>query len=95
MFLKMGKNGYGVFLFFASMQIASAIFVWFLVPETRAVPLERMDRLFEIKPASRANKTIIAEIRAEEEEFRHDVEGAGIEVARSKLGQLESVHEKI
>ena len=95
MFLGMGKNGYGVFLFFASMQIASAVFVWFLVPETKAVPLERMDRLFEIKPAGKANGTIIAEIRAEEEEFRHEVEDAGVDVARSKLGQLESVHEKL
>lgn len=81
MFSNMGQSGFGVFMFFASMMILSIIFVWFLVPETKGVPLEQMDRLFEIRPASKAHKTVLEEYRAREQEFRHDAEetGAGIE----------------
>lgn len=68
MFLAMG---YGVYFFFASLMIGSVIFIYFLLPETKSVPLEAMDRLFEIKPVRRANKQVIAEVRAKEEEFRH------------------------
>ncbi|EON65307.1 quinate permease [Coniosporium apollinis CBS 100218] len=68
MFLAMG---YGVYFFFASLMIGSVIFIYFLLPETKSVPLEAMDRLFEIKPVGRANKQVLAEVRAKEEEFRH------------------------
>jgi len=94
MFLKMGKNGFGVYMFFASMMIVSVIFVFFLVPETKSVPLERMDRLFAIKPVWNANKTVIAEVRAEEEEFRHDAEGAGLSLEKTKLDHYENVEER-
>lgn len=91
MFLAMGKNGYGVYIFFASMMVCSVVFVWFLVPETKSVPLERMDALFSIKPVRKANAIVIAEIRAEEAEFRHDAEGAGLSVAKDKMGHMEKV----
>jgi len=94
MFLTMGRNGYGVFLFFASMQIASAVFVWFLVPETKACPLERMDRLFAIRPASRANGIVMDEVRIEEAEFRIDAEGAGVGVAKEKFVLREFAEER-
>lgn len=35
MFLTMGKNGCGVYFFFASMMLCSFVFVVFLVPETK------------------------------------------------------------
>ena len=41
MFLSMGKNGCGVYFFFATMMILSIIFVFFLIPETKGIPLER------------------------------------------------------
>lgn len=50
MFLTMG---YGVYFFFASLMILSIPFVYFLIPETKSVPLEAMDRLFEIKQQRR------------------------------------------
>jgi hypothetical protein len=75
MFLAMG---YGVYFFFASLMILSVPFVYFLIPETKAIPLEAMDRLFEIKPVTKANRTIMAELREQEEEFRHDADGAGL-----------------
>lgn len=54
--------GYGVYFFFASLMFISVIFIWFLVPETKSIPLEVMDRLFEIRPVWRANSTIMAEL---------------------------------
>jgi sugar porter (SP) family MFS transporter len=82
MFLKME---YGVYFFFASLMILSVPFVFFLVPETKGVPLEAMDRLFEIKPVRKAHKIVIDELVREDESFRHDAEGAGLEIAKEHL----------
>ncbi|PFH49383.1 hypothetical protein AMATHDRAFT_147771 [Amanita thiersii Skay4041] len=38
--------GYGVYIFFASLMILSIVYVFFFIPETKLVPLERMDDLF-------------------------------------------------
>ncbi|KAK5008041.1 hypothetical protein LTR28_004507 [Elasticomyces elasticus] len=84
MFLTMGPSGCGVYFFFASMMILSIAFVWFLIPETKSVPLESMDRLFEIKPVRNANKIVLAEVRATEEEFRMDAEGAGLSAEKTR-----------
>ncbi|KAA8569796.1 hypothetical protein EYC84_002139 [Monilinia fructicola] len=71
--------GYGVFLFFASLMICSIIFVFFLVPETKSIPLESMDRLFsrELK-ARHAHSIVLRELKDDEESFRRNVEGSGI-----------------
>ncbi|GHJ85416.1 hypothetical protein NliqN6_1818 [Naganishia liquefaciens] len=44
--------GYGVYLLFASLMVVSIFFVYFFVPETSHIQLERMDELFssELKP---------------------------------------------
>ncbi|CAK5268045.1 unnamed protein product [Mycena citricolor] len=44
--------GYGVYLFFASLLVLSVPFVIFVVPETKQIPLERMEELFasDLKP---------------------------------------------
>ena len=86
MFLTMG---YGVYFFFASLMILSIPFVYFLIPETKSVPLEAMDRLFKIKPVRNANKVIIAELREQEEEFRHDADGAGLTTEKMKDSRIE------
>jgi len=91
MFDNMGPSGCGVFYFFASMMVASIPFVWFLIPETKGIPLESMDRLFEIRPVHKANKLVHEEDAAREEEFRHDAEGAGLTIAKEKLEQVEKV----
>ena len=88
MFLTMG---YGVYFFFASLMILSIPFVYFLIPETKSVPLEAMDRLFEIKPVRNANKAIITELREQEEEFRHDADGAGLTTEKTKDSRIERV----
>ncbi|KAF3017733.1 hypothetical protein E8E14_004756 [Neopestalotiopsis sp. 37M] len=69
---------YGVYFFFASMMILSTVFVYFLIPETKSVPLEAMDRLFNVKPVRKAHKTIMEELRVQEEEFRHNVDGVDL-----------------
>jgi Sugar (and other) transporter len=89
MFLKMS---YGVYFFFASLMILSVPFVYFLIPETKSIPLESMDRLFDIRPVSRAHATVLREIREQEEEFRHDAEGAGLSAEKSgKATKIEDV----
>ncbi|KAK8133031.1 Quinate permease [Apiospora kogelbergensis] len=88
MFLKMG---YGVYFFFASLMILSVVFTYFLVPETKAVPLEHMDRLFAIRPVRKANDVIMEELRVQDEDFRHAVEGVDLSERKEKVEQKENV----
>ncbi|GJD03104.1 quinate permease [Colletotrichum higginsianum] len=67
--------GYGVYFFFASLSLLAFFFAFFLIPETSGVPLEKIDRLFEIKPVWRANETLMAQLRDEEVQFRTDAKG--------------------
>ncbi|GAA6010948.1 hypothetical protein JCM11491_005877, partial [Sporobolomyces phaffii] len=67
MFLRMGKRGYGVYLFFATMQVLSIPYIVLLLPETRNIPLEEMDRLFAQRNVWTANKVVMAELRRESE----------------------------
>ncbi|TDZ32199.1 putative quinate permease [Colletotrichum spinosum] len=67
--------GYGVYFFFASLSFLAFFFAFFLIPETSGVPLEKVDRLFEIKPVWRANETLMAQLREEEVQFRTDAKG--------------------
>lgn len=87
------KMDYGVYFFFATLMIFSIVFVFFLVPETKGVPLENMDSLFEHKPVWRAHGEVIARLREDELQFRRDVEEAG----GSKLGgeRVEQVEETV
>jgi sugar porter (SP) family MFS transporter len=87
MFLTMG---YGVYFFFASLMLLSIPFVYFLIPETKSIPLEAMNRLFEVKPVRKANKTVLAELRAQDEEFRHEVEGVDIGNEKAALQHTNS-----
>ncbi|KDN60449.1 hypothetical protein CSUB01_00555 [Colletotrichum sublineola] len=81
--------GYGVYFFFASLMILSAVFTFFLIPETKSVPLEMMDRLFEIKPVRRANKTIMAEL-ADVPNFGNDSEDGSREKSDdAEINQVE------
>ena len=89
MFLSMGKNGCGVYFFFASMMLLSIVFVFFLIPETKGIPLESMDRLFEVKPVWRAHSTVHNEDVLREQEFRHDADGAGLSIAKEKVIEKE------
>lgn len=64
--------GYGVYMFFALLMLLSVVFVFFLIPETKGIPLETMDRLFAIRPIRNANKVIMDELHVQDEEFRRN-----------------------
>ncbi|KAJ5895054.1 general substrate transporter [Penicillium taxi] len=70
--------GYGVYMFFASLSFLAFFFAFFLIPETSGIPLEHVDRLFELKPIWTANKKLKAELKEEEIQFRHDVKEDGV-----------------
>ncbi len=77
---------YGVYFFFASLMILSVPFVYFLIPETKGIPLERMDELFEIKPVRQAHPTMVERLKDQEEEVRE----VFVEKSR-RASQIESV----
>jgi len=85
MFLTMS---YGVYFFFACLMILSVIFVWFLIPETKSIPLEYMDRLFQVKPVRKANAIVMEELRVRDQEFRHGAEATGVD-EKTGLRELE------
>jgi hypothetical protein len=94
MFLTMS---YGVYFFFASLMILSVPFVYFLIPETKSVPLEAMDRLFEISPVRKANAIVLRELREQDQAFRKEVDGAGLTTVKTKMEgeQIEDVTTKV
>ncbi|KAK4124252.1 general substrate transporter [Parathielavia appendiculata] len=86
MFLKMS---YGVYFFFASLMILSIGFVFYFVPETKSIPLESMDRLFEIKPVRKANKVLMAELGMQEVGAAGAEDGSVSTVDEKARGHLE------
>jgi hypothetical protein len=72
--------GYGVYFFFASLMILSIFFVFFLVPETKGIPLEAMDRLFKARPVWRAHSKVMKELRERDDEWRQNVQGVDVGV---------------
>ncbi|KAI5962700.1 qutD [Candida pseudojiufengensis] len=60
---------YGIYFFFAMIALISVPFVYFLIPETKGVSLEQMDRLFSIRPVRKAHKIVLTSARRENEEI--------------------------
>ncbi|PVH69162.1 general substrate transporter [Cadophora sp. DSE1049] len=48
MLVNVGKAGYGTYFIFGSFCFSMFVFVWFLIPETKGVSLEKMDALFGV-----------------------------------------------
>ena len=82
--------GYGVYFFFASLMILSVVFVFFCIPETKSLPLEAMDRLFKAKPTRRAHGIVMAELRADEEEFRRNAGGVDLSWEKAEATVVET-----
>lgn len=80
--------GFGVYFFFASLMMFSIVFVWFLLPETKGMPLESMDRLFskDLQPR-KAHKIVLQDLKEDEEQFRRNAEGAGIGLDKDEMGE--------
>ncbi|CZT05917.1 probable plastidic glucose transporter 4 [Rhynchosporium agropyri] len=72
--------GYGVYFFFASLMICSAVFVYFLLPETKNIPLEGIDRLFDRRlRATEAHRIVWGELMYEEEALRAGLQSGTME----------------
>jgi sugar porter (SP) family MFS transporter len=84
------KMGYGVWFFFAALQILSIPFVYFLIPETKSVPLEQMDLLFSqnLKPW-KAHKEVMRNLREMEEVNRANAQA--MDSDKSNTTHLEGV----
>ncbi|KAJ7066773.1 general substrate transporter [Mycena belliarum] len=69
--------GFGVYIFFATLMVISIPFVYFILPETKQVPLERMEELFEpgMKPW-KAHAIVMARVH-ETRLQRNDAPGKG------------------
>ncbi len=81
--------GYGVYFFFASLMICSVVFVYFLMPETKNIPLEAIDRLFDRRlKASEAHAIVWRECQEEEEVLRVGLTG-GMEKDGARVTHVE------
>ncbi|KAL1872941.1 hypothetical protein Plec18167_006592 [Paecilomyces lecythidis] len=72
------QMSYGVWFFFASLQLLSVPFVYFLLPETKSIPLESMDLLFDkdLKPPH-AHKIVLQRIQESEQMMQGDISAQG------------------
>lgn len=78
MFATMGRGGFGVYMFFASLMLCSVVFIWFLIPETRGVPLEEVSSLFETGgPIRKAHGVVMGRLSVEEVVRREGGEKGG------------------
>ncbi|KAI1202910.1 MFS sugar transporter-like protein [Nemania serpens] len=67
MLATLGYKGYGTYFIYGSFGVIMLVFVWFFVPETKGVALERMGELFgeepvESKTISEDSKPVAVEI---------------------------------
>lgn len=71
-----GENGYGTYFIFGSFCFTMFFFVWFLIPETKGLSLERMDDLFGV--------TEIAKRLVDEEGAHHTIDIAEKEAPKAE-----------
>lgn len=67
MMATVGNKGYGTFLIYGSFCFSMFFFVWFLVPETKGLSLEKMDDLFGLTE-------LVKNIEADRENHAHSTE---------------------
>lgn len=58
---------YGVYFFFASLMLLSWVFVFFCIPETKSIPLESVERLFDAKPTWKAHSIVMKDLQMHNE----------------------------
>jgi len=87
--------GYGVYFFFASLMICSVVFIYFLMPETKNIPLEGVDRLFDRRlKASQAHAIVWKELAEEETALRIGLTSGSME-KDTTTSQIENVEQKV
>ncbi|CAG8949563.1 hypothetical protein HYFRA_00007796 [Hymenoscyphus fraxineus] len=90
------KMKFGVYFFFASLMLCSIVFVFFLLPETKGIPLESMDRLFSKELISRhAHSIVMKELSEDEEQFRTNIKGSGLTLDKDETGENKQHIEKV
>jgi len=83
--------GFGVYFFFAALMMCGSVFVWFLIPETKNIPLEGIDRLFDRSlPARKAHAIVWKELGEEEEALR-----VGLTAGMEKSSHMNATHEEV
>ncbi|PBP22778.1 hypothetical protein BUE80_DR006339, partial [Diplocarpon rosae] len=55
MMKNVGKGGYGTYFIFGSFCFSMFFFVWFLIPETKGLSLEKMDDIFGVTELVKSN----------------------------------------
>ncbi|PMD37565.1 putative quinate permease [Hyaloscypha variabilis F] len=87
--------GYGVYFFFAALMICSVVFVYFFMPETKNIPLEGIDRLFDRRlKASQAHSIVWKELAEEEAALRVGLTSGTME-KDTTTAQIEDVEQKV
>ncbi|GAB7353706.1 hypothetical protein MBLNU459_g4109t1 [Dothideomycetes sp. NU459] len=79
MLATMGRAGYGAFLTFGSFAFAMFVFVWFCIPETKGLALEKMDDLFGV---TELVKKVEADMEAQHTDHPGDDVKGGAEKAQ-------------
>lgn len=68
--------GFGVYMFFASLMVISIPIVYFIVPETSQIPLERMEELFAPGvPARKAHGIVMSTPHRQWNDARPEADG--------------------
>ncbi|KAF1958909.1 general substrate transporter [Byssothecium circinans] len=82
MMVTVGKQGYGAFLIYGSFCFTMFFFVWFFIPETKGLSLEKMDDLFGITE-------LVKQIEEDREGRAHSTEiGAEKDIVREERKEV-------
>ncbi|KAI4702964.1 hypothetical protein J4E81_001837 [Alternaria sp. BMP 2799] len=77
MMATMGQGGYGTFFTYGAFCFSMFIFVWFLIPETKGLSLEKMDDLFGITE-------LVKNMEADRENHADDMDAKNATVVREE-----------
>ncbi|KAI9923669.1 hypothetical protein ASPWEDRAFT_107588 [Aspergillus wentii DTO 134E9] len=67
MLATVGANGYGTYIIFSCFCFSMGVFVWFFIPETKGLSLEKMDELFGITAPVNGKSTDTKRVSTEDD----------------------------
>ncbi|CAI5756075.1 unnamed protein product [Candida verbasci] len=83
---------YGIYFFFASLAILTIPFVYFLLPETKGIALEDMDKLFDTRlPARNAHKIVLNNVKHDTQEIFLENHKKGLFKVESNKPEIDNV----
>ncbi|CAK7894274.1 high-affinity glucose transporter 1 [[Candida] anglica] len=84
---------YGIYFFFASVCLLTVPFVFYLVPETKGIALEDMDKLFDRNlPAWRAHEVVLGNARNASERQIHENKGL-FKMDTNKSNEIQNIED--